>query len=283
MEIVETIAAVRERRRVMGVARGEVGAVLTMGALHEGHLALVRAARAENSHLIATVFVNPLQFGPHEDLARYPRPFERDAALLAGAGVDLLFHPGVEELYPPGFATTIEVGGPTALLEGATRPGHFRGVATVVAKFFNILQPGRAYFGQKDAQQVATLRRLVADLNLPVDLRVVPTVREQDGLAMSSRNAYLGSAERAAAPTLYRALRATRERWAAGEREADALRRVARGTVAAEPLLTLEYVDVVDPATFASLDQAGSGALVVLAARCGPARLIDNIVLEAGR
>ena len=283
MEIVETIAAVRERRRALGAAGGEVGVVLTMGALHEGHLALARAARAENSHLIATVFVNPLQFGPREDLARYPRPFERDAALLAGAGVDLLFHPGVEELYPPGFATTIEVGGPTAPLEGATRPGHFRGVATVVAKFFNILQPGRAYFGQKDAQQVATLRRLVADLNLPVDLRVVPTVREPDGLAMSSRNAYLGSAERAAAPTLYRALRATRERWAAGEREADALRRVARETVTAEPLLTLEYVDVVDPATFASLDQAGSGALVVLAARCGPARLIDNIVLEAGR
>ena len=280
MEIVETIAVVRERRRVMGAAGGEVGVVLTMGALHEGHLALVRTARAENRHLIATVFVNPLQFGPHEDLARYPRPFERDAALLAGAGVDLLFHPRVEELYPPGFATTIEVGGPTAPLEGATRPGHFRGVATVVAKFFNILQPGRAYFGQKDAQQVATLRRLVADLNLPVELRVVPTVREPDGLAMSSRNAYLSSPERAAAPTLYRALDAARQHWLTGERGGDVLRRLVRETVAAEPLLALEYVDVVDPSTFGSLDQAGPGALIVLAARCGPARLIDNIVLE---
>ena len=278
MEIVETVAEMRARRRVL---IGDIGVVLTMGALHRGHLALVAAARAENAHVIATIFVNPLQFGPREDFKDYPRPFERDAALLAEAGVDLLFHPTVEELYPPGFATAVEVGGPTEPLEGAARPGHFRGVATVVTKLFTITAPTQAYFGQKDAQQLAVLRRLVADLNLPVELRRVPTVREPDGLALSSRNAYLGPAERAAAPTLYRALCAARDRWLAGPRDADALRRVVRDTVAAEPLLALEYVDVVDPLTMAGLDRAEPGTLIVLAARCGPVRLIDNIVLDA--
>ena len=206
METVETVAALRERRRALGGA--DVGVVLTMGALHRGHLALVEAARAENRHVVATIFVNPLQFGAREDLARYPRPFARDAALLAAAGVDLLFPPPVEELYPPGFATAIEVGGPAERLEGAARPGHFRGVATVVAKLLGLTAPTRAYFGQKDAQQIAVLRRMVADLDLPCELRTVPTVREPDGLALSSRNAYLGPAERAAAPALYRALRA---------------------------------------------------------------------------
>ncbi len=280
MEIVETIAAVRERRRALAAAGG-VGVVMTMGALHAGHLALVEAARAENARVVATIFVNPLQFGPREDLSRYPRPFERDRALLEGAGVDLLFHPSVDELYPPGFSTAIDVGGPTVPLEGAARPGHFRGVATVVAKLLNITGPDRAYFGQKDAQQVAVLRRLVADLNLPVEVRVIPTVREPDGLALSSRNAYLGPQERAAAPTLYHALGAARDRWRAGERDALALRQTVREIVAAEPLLTLKYVDVVDPLSFESLNDAQPGALIALAARCGPARLIDNIILGA--
>ncbi len=217
METVETVAALRERRRALGTA--DVGVVLTMGALHRGHLALVEAARAENRHVVATIFVNPLQFGPREDLARYPRPFARDAALLAAAGVDLLFHPPVEELYPPGFATAIEVGGPAARLEGAARPGHFRGVATVVAKLLSLTSPTRAYFGQKDAQQLAVLRRMVADLDLPFELRTVPTVREPNGLALSSHNAYLGPAERAAAPALYRALRAAARAWRADTRD----------------------------------------------------------------
>ncbi|MGN6699514.1 MAG: pantoate--beta-alanine ligase, partial [Thermomicrobiales bacterium] len=243
----------------------------------------VAAARAENRAVVATIFVNPLQFGPHEDLARYPRPFERDAALLRDAGVGLLFHPSAEELYPAGFATTIEVGGPTERLEGAARPGHFRGVATVVTKLFNLTQPDRTYFGQKDAQQVAVIRRVIADLNLPIDLRVVPIVREPDGLALSSRNVYLDPAERAAAPTLYRALRAAHARWLAGERRADILRQTVCDTVAEEPLLALEYADVVDPDSFAALNDAPPGALIVLAARCGPVRLIDNLLLEAAR
>ncbi|MGN6672804.1 MAG: pantoate--beta-alanine ligase [Thermomicrobiales bacterium] len=280
MEIVEAVAALRERRRALPDG---VGVVLTMGALHAGHLALVAAARAENRAVVATIFVNPLQFGPHEDLARYPRPFERDAALLRDAGVGLLFHPSAEELYPAGFATTIEVGGPTERLEGAARPGHFRGVATVVTKLFNLTQPDRTYFGQKDAQQVAVIRRVIADLNLPIDLRVVPIVREPDGLALSSRNVYLDPAERAAAPTLYRALRAAHARWLAGERRADILRQTVCDTVAEEPLLALEYADVVDPDSFAALNDAPPGALIVLAARCGPVRLIDNLLLEAAR
>jgi pantoate--beta-alanine ligase len=279
MEIAETVAALRERRRALG-ADGDVGVVPTMGALHRGHLALVVAARAENARVVATIFVNPLQFGPREDLARYPRPFARDAALLEGAGVDLLFAPPAEELYPPGFATAVEVGGPAEALEGAARPGHFRGVATVVTKLLNLTGATRAYFGQKDAQQVAVIRRVVEDLNLPVAIRVVPTAREPDGLALSSRNAYLGPPERAAAPTLYRALVAARDRWRAGTRDAATLRGVVRETVAAEPALALEYAEVVDPLTFAALDEAGPGALLALAARCGPARLIDNIVLD---
>lgn len=281
MEVVETVAALRARRAALA-GDGDIGAVLTMGALHRGHLALVERARAENRRVIATIFVNPLQFGQGEDLARYPRPFERDAALLEGAGVDLLFHPAVGELYPPGFATAIEVGGPTGRLEGAARPGHFRGVATVVAKLLILTGPARAYFGQKDAQQVATIRRMIADLQLPVEARVVPTVREADGLALSSRNAYLGDEERAAAPALYRALRAAEDAWRAGTREAEALRRLVREVVGGVPLLALEYVDVVDPVSFEALEEAGEGALIVLAARCGPARLIDNLILQDG-
>ncbi len=277
MQICSTIAEMRSWRRSLS---GTLGFVPTMGYLHDGHMSLVRAARAATDTVAASIFVNPLQFGPREDLSRYPRPFERDVALLEGAGVDLLFHPTVDELYPPGFSTAIDVGGPTAPLEGAARPGHFRGVATVVAKLLNITGPDRAYFGQKDAQQIAVLRRLVADLNFPVEVRVVPTVREPDGLALSSRNAYLGPEERAAASTLYRALRAARDRWLAGERKASALRQIVREIVAAEPLLTLKYVDVVDPLTFESLDEARPGVLIALAAQCGPARLIDNILLE---
>jgi pantoate--beta-alanine ligase len=252
-----------------------------MGALHAGHLALIAAAREENRFVLATIFVNPLQFGPHEDFTHYPRPFARDAALLAEAGVDLLFHPSAQELYPPGFATTVAVAGMTERLEGAARPGHFSGVTTVVTKLFAITQPDRAYFGQKDAQQVAVLRRLVTDLNLPIVMRAVPTVREPDGLALSSRNAYLSAGERAAAPALYRGLVAAREQWRAGACDPEVLRTMVRMTVAHERLLQLEYIEVVAAETMEPLvaPLPRAGGLLVAAANCGRTRLIDNLPL----
>lgn len=281
MQIATTIAAVREHRRVWSAAGGAVGVVPTMGALHAGHRALVDAARAENRFVIATIFVNPLQFGPHEDYARYPRRFAHDATFLEDAGVDLLFHPLVGELYTPGFATKVQVAGPAERLEGTNRPEHFAGVATVVTKLFAITLPDRAYFGQKDAQQVAIVRRLVTDLNLPLLLRVIPTVREPDGVALSSRNANLSVEERAAAPALYRGLVAARKRWCAGERDPAVLCDAVRETVLREPLLRLEYVDVVDPDTMEAWEggDAPARGLLVVAAHCGRTRLIDNLPL----
>lgn len=281
MEIVESIAALRECRRGWLSAGASVGVVLTMGALHAGHLALVAAARAENERVITTIFVNPLQFNERDDFSRYPRTIEHDAELLQRAGVDLLLLPTVDELYPPGYATTVTVAGATERFEGALRPGHFTGVATVVTKFFAITQPDRTYFGQKDAQQVAVVRRFITDLNLPIELRVVPTVRAADGLALSSRNAQLNPAERAAAPVLYRALTAARERWLAGERAATCLQEVVEATIEQEPLLTLEYIDVVDPDTMTPRDgnALDGGGLLLIAARCGATRLIDNLPL----
>ena len=260
-------------------ARTDIAFVPTMGALHEGHLSLVRQARRENEVVTASIFVNPAQFGPGEDLARYPRSPERDAALLAEAGVDVLFTPSVEEMYPPGFSTRVEVGALGAVLEGASRPGHFSGVATVVARLFGLVRPTRAYFGQKDAQQLAVIRRMTADLALPVEVIAGPTVREPDGLAMSSRNAYLSASQRAAATVLYRALSAAQARFSAGERDAEALRHLMRRTVEAEPLATLDYAEVVDAATMAPVIVATGGALLVIAARIGTTRLIDNTPL----
>jgi pantoate--beta-alanine ligase len=280
MRGIETVAEMRAARREMAPP---VGFVPTMGYLHAGHLSLAQVARAECATVAASIFVNPTQFGPNEDLSRYPRDLPRDLDLLASAGVDLVFTPSAAEMYPAGFATWIEPGGVLSeRLEAASRPGHFRGVATVVTKLFGAIAPDVAYFGQKDAQQVAVIRRMIADLNLSMEPRVLPTVRERDGLAMSSRNAYLNVEERAAATVLYRALQAGKALVEAGppvnaHRVIEAMLRV----IASEPRAQLEYADVCDPDTFAPLEHVRAPALLAISARVGPARLIDNFLLRA--
>jgi pantoate--beta-alanine ligase len=229
----------------------------------------------------ATIFVNPTQFGPHEDLARYPRDLNRDLQMLERTGVDLVFVPDVTEMYPAGFSTSVEVEGITRVLEGAVRPGHFKGVATVVCKLFHIADAERAYFGQKDAQQAVVVRRMVRDLNMRTEIVVVPTVREHDGLARSSRNIYLSPEERAAAPVLYRALRAVEHAWNAGERDGNRLRSTMRDVLVREPLAQVDYASVADPETLDELADARDGTLASLAVRIGHTRLIDNIVLPA--
>ena len=248
-----------------------VGLVPTMGALHAGHLSLVAAARGENDMVVVSVFVNPLQFGPTEDFDRYPRDWERDLTLLEEAEVDAVYRPSVEAMYPSDSSTRVHVAGLTGSHEGAARPGHFDGVATVVTKLFTAVEPDRAYFGQKDAQQVAVVRRLVRDLDLGVDVRAVPTVREPDGLALSSRNVYLDAAERKAAASISAALRAAASAYAAGEHDHVRLRALIAARLALEPLVDPEYVDLVDAATFQK-----PGTLAVIAARVGKTRLIDN-------
>ena len=276
MQAVHTIAEARRAR----AAFDELGFVPTMGYLHQGHLALVEQARVECPAVAVSIFVNPTQFGPHEDYARYPRDTARDLALLEAAGVDLVFIPTVEEMYPPGFGTYVIQPAADEVLEGAARPGPFRGVATVVCKLFNIIQPTKSYFGQKDAQQTIVVRQMVRDLNIPVEIVIVPTVREPDGLALSSRNVYLTPEQRAAAPVLYRALRAAAERYAAGERSGEMLRAVMREVLATEPLAKPEYVSVAHPHTLRELDQIGpEGALLSMAVRFDQVRLIDNWVL----
>ena len=286
MRVIETIAEMVSERRQWDHQPGETGFVPTMGYLHAGHVSLVRQARRENARVAVSIFVNPTQFGPREDLSRYPRDLPRDLALLDSVGADVVFTPTAAEVYPPTFATyVVPEGSLSERLEAASRPGHFRGVATVVAKLFNIVRPQRAYFGQKDAQQVAVLRRMVADLNVPVELCALPTVRERDGLAMSSRNAYLGAADRAAATVLHRALQAGRARFVAGPADdpagpaavVDAMRAV----IAAEPRATLDYADLCHPDTFEPLTALRPPALLAIAARVGPARLIDNYLLRA--
>jgi pantoate--beta-alanine ligase len=271
-EISDLIAARRSLPEALGL-------VPTMGYLHEGHLSLVRAARGECASVAATIFVNPAQFGPNEDLAAYPRDLPRDLALLEVAGADLVWIPTIEVMYPPGFQTEVSVGKVSAPLEGAMRPGHFAGVATVVAKIFNAVQPQRAYFGQKDAQQTVVIRRMARDLNFPVEIVVCPTVREPDGLAMSSRNTYLNSEEREAATCLYRALLAAETRFRSGEREAEVLRRAAMDVIAAEPLARPQYVSCADPETLAELSGPVERALLSMAVHIGKTRLIDNIIL----
>ncbi len=262
MRTLRTIAEARE-----ALPRDGVGLVPTMGAIHAGHLALFEAARRENEIVVASIFVNPAQFGAGEDFERYPRDEEADAELAESAGVDFLFIPAAEEMYPEGFDTWVDVERLSAGLEGEARPGHFRGVATVCVKLFNIVRPERAYFGQKDAQQAAVVERLVEDLNLDLEIRVVPTVRDDDGLAVSSRNAYLSAEERAAALALPKALRAAAE---AHEKGADP-REAAQAVLAAEPGLEPEYVQL------ARLD---GRVYLLAAARAGRTRLIDNVVLE---
>ncbi len=258
---------------------GDVGFVPTMGYLHEGHLSLVRAAGRDNPNVVVSIFVNPTQFGPGEDFERYPRDEERDLSLLHGEQVDVVFMPSVEEMYPEGASTFVEVEGITDVLEGAHRPGHFRGVTTIVAKLFNIVQPARAYFGQKDAQQLAVVRKMMRDLRRDIEIVGLPIVREPDGLALSSRNAYLSPEERQAALVLSRALSKAEQLFAAGERNAEALRAAMRELIGAEPLARVDYVSVADPETLRELDRVKSGALVSLAARIGNTRLIDNVTL----
>jgi pantoate--beta-alanine ligase len=261
---------------------GGVGLVPTMGFLHEGHLSLVERARGENAHVAVSLFVNPTQFGPREDLARYPRDLERDRSLLAGAGCDLLFTPTAAEMYPPGAATAVDVGPVAAPLEGERRPGHFGGVATVVLKLLNIVTPHRAYFGEKDAQQLAVIRRLVRDLDVPVAIVGCPTVREPDGLAKSSRNSYLDPDDRRAAPVLYRALSVAREAWQRGERSPAVLRDLMTATLAAEPRARVDYVSAADPESFAERTEPTNGpVLLSMAVQVGRARLIDNVLLPA--
>lgn len=277
MDVIETIAAFRQARAAFGM----VGLVPTMGFLHEGHLELVRRARAECGTVAVSIFVNPTQFGPSEDFQRYPRDMQRDLQLLEREQVALVFAPAVDEMYPDAYHTYVQVEGITEPLEGAVRPGHFRGVATVVCKLLNIVQPTRAYFGQKDAQQAVVIRQMVRDLNMPLEIVVVPTVREPDGLAMSSRNVYLSSEQRAAAPVLHRALQAAAVQFHAGERDANALRQTMQQVLAAEPLANVDYVSVADPLTLHELKQVGAaGALLSMAVRFGTTRLIDNMLLD---
>ena len=258
-----------------------LGLVPTMGALHEGHLALVRRARLENATLAVTIFVNPTQFGDGDDLSKYPRDLDKDLELLRSEGADLVFAPAVEEMYPAGFDTWVDVGGLADRLEGAHRPGHFRGVATVVAKLFNLTRPDRAYFGQKDGQQLAVLRRMVQDLDLGPEIVAVPTVRGSDGLALSSRNSYLTEEQRQAAPVVYRALCAAEELWRQGVKDAGRLREEARRVLEGEPLVEgIDYVSVADADTLEELEQVEGRAMVSVAVQLGVPRLIDNVILE---
>ena len=257
-----------------------VGLVPTMGYLHEGHLSLVRAARVECASVVVSIFVNPAQFGPNEDLARYPRDLPRDLALLAKENVDLVWMPEVEGVYPSGFQTWVTVEEITRPLEGSVRPGHFRGVATVVAKLFNAVQPDKAYFGQKDAQQAAVIRQMARDLDFNLEIVVCPIWREPDGLAMSSRNTYLSPAERQAATVLSRALKTAQAAYSAGELSAEALRQVMTHTIQSEPLARLQYVSCADPDTLQELQGALTGrALLSMAVFIGNTRLIDNLLI----
>ncbi len=277
MQVETTLEDLRAARAALP---GTLGLVPTMGFLHEGHLSLVRRAKAECAHVGVSIFVNPTQFGPTEDLAKYPRDLPRDLALLERAGVDLVWTPTREIVYPPGYQTYVTVEEVSQPLEGKRRPGHFRGVATVVAKLFNAFTPDKAYFGQKDAQQAAVIRRLVADLNFPLQVVVCPIVREPDGLAMSSRNVYLNPSERRAATALYRALCAAKTQFDAGERDAEKLRAALSATLATEPLARPEYVSAADPDTLVELARVERRVLLSMAVRIGTTRLIDNFVLE---
>jgi pantoate--beta-alanine ligase len=257
-----------------------IGLVPTMGWLHAGHLSLMRRARRENDRVIVSIFVNPIQFGPNEDLDRYPRDLERDAALCREAGVDMIFHPTVREMYPEGFQSSISVGALTQTLCGKSRPAHFTGVCTVVGKLFNLLRPERAYFGQKDAQQATVVRRMVRDLNMGVEVVVCPTVREEDGLAVSSRNVHLDAAERRAALCLSKALLSAREQVAAGVRDAATLLGGMRALIASEPAASVDYIEIVDPDSLLPVGRIEKKALAALAVFIGKTRLIDNVLLE---
>jgi pantoate--beta-alanine ligase len=280
LKICTTIHEMRAASRALRRADKRLGFVPTMGALHEGHLSLVRAARESADVVAASIFVNPAQFGPNEDLAKYPRSFERDCELLKREGVELLFAPSVEEMYPAGAITWVTVEGLSDKLDGRSRPGHFRGVTTVVAELFHIVEPDAAFFGQKDAAQVAIIRQMVRDLHLAVEIVVCPIVREPDGLAMSSRNAYLSPEQRKQALVLHRSLLRVQQLADAGERDAAQLVVAGRAEFGEESSVRLDYFEIIDPATLDPVDDISGGALVAAAAFVGSTRLIDNILLE---
>jgi pantoate--beta-alanine ligase len=277
-----TVEGLRRAVHDARAAGRRVGFVPTMGALHDGHLALVRAARAESDVVVMSVFVNPTQFGPAEDFARYPRDLDRDASLASDAGVDILFAPSVEEMYPGGTGVRVEADDVTTRWEGDIRPGHFGGVLTVVAKLFNIVAPDVAVFGRKDFQQATLIRRMARQLHQPVRLVVAPTVREPDGLAMSSRNVYLSAAERGRALCLVASLRATASAFAAGERDGAALAAIGRGVIERAGEVTLDYFSVVDPDRMLPVERATAADVAIVAARVGRTRLIDNAILGEG-
>jgi pantoate--beta-alanine ligase len=276
-KVVETVAEMKQLRTVLNEP---VGFVPTMGYLHEGHLSLVKRARGENATVIASIFVNPTQFGPKEDFKNYPRDIERDLDMLGKEGTDFVFIPPVEEMYPTRFDSWVEVGELSRRLEGTCRPTHFRGVTTVVAKLFNIVQPTKAYFGQKDAQQALVIKKMVADLNMNLEVVICPTIREPDGLAMSSRNVYLNPEERRAAVVLYQSLRLAQKLWARGERNAERIRKEMIALIKKQPLGKIDYVSVADNETLEELETVSPPTLVSLAVKFGRARLIDNVVLE---
>ena len=282
----QVLTTIQEFRAAKAALPGSCGLVPTMGFLHAGHLSLVKRALMENDHVAVSIFVNPTQFGPNEDLAAYPRDLDRDLSLLDSLGVDLVFDPSPEVMYPPNYQTYVTVEDVTKYLEGAARPTHFRGVATIVTKLFNIVGAERAYFGQKDAQQTIVIKRMAQDLNMPIDVIICPTQREADGLALSSRNTYLDVEHRRAAPVLYRALKAAKEAFDQGERDGDRLRAIMRETIEAEPLAKLDYVSAADAMTLQELgipSPGEVGVLLSMAVRVGKPRLIDNFLYENGQ
>lgn len=276
MKVVSTINEIHAARRALS---GTVGLVPTMGYLHDGHLSLIRRAGEECEHVVVSIFVNPTQFGPKEDLSKYPRDLDRDLSLIEPLGTDLVWMPTAEIMYPQGYQTWVEVEEVTRPLEGAQRPGHFKGVTTVVAKLFNGVQPHRAYFGQKDAQQAAVIRQMTRDLNFPIEIVVCPIVREPDGLAMSSRNVYLEPEQRKAATVLYRSLSAAKELYEAGERNAEKIRGRMKEVLAGESLANVQYVSCADYDTLAELEEIKGKTLLSMAVFIGKTRLIDNFVL----
>jgi len=280
MEIIRNIAAMKEFVRKVKNNGATLGFVPTMGYLHEGHLSLMRQAKAACDVVVASIFVNPIQFGPGEDYETYPRDLSRDAAVAEGAGVDVIFAPSVQEMYPSDFRSYVEVIDITSRLCGVSRPGHFRGVTTVVNKLFNIVQPDQAFFGQKDAQQVVVIKQMVKDLNMNVKVMTGPIIRETDGLAMSSRNVYLTEEERKAALVLSRSLRDVRQRLLAGERDAGQLRAFLEAQIAAEPLADIDYISICEASTLQEVDMVSGSVLIALAVRFGKTRLIDNMVWE---
>jgi pantoate--beta-alanine ligase len=279
----QIIKSIRELDNQLQQARRKgmkVALVPTMGFLHEGHLSLVRAANMENDLVVVSIFVNPTQFGPGEDYDTYPRDLENDVIKLQETGIEYIFAPDVEELYPEGYSTFVEVEGITDKLCGHFRPGHFRGVTTIVSKLFNIIKPDRAYFGEKDYQQLIVIKKMVRDLNMPVQIKGLPIIREEDGLAMSSRNRYLNSEERKAATVLYKALQNAKKMVYNGERDADQIKKEMLSFINKEPLVSIDYVSVVDPETLEDLDKIKDSVLLALAVYIGDTRLIDNVLIK---